>query len=411
MSTDSQILPTSNDVSKLVTDDRTGDLEENPKNDEWRLQQSIIGEALRRVVDNDRSFFSLTRLEENELLYSRPFETRLLFSEYNASSVLLGQDKLLSWFGPKELERTRRLLLDQVFTLTLLEFALLFRRYGIVGALLLGGINPCHRGMLSLNTMENCIYKPEQDIESQRHVIQLGEIGKRVLQKFFQPIPLSLQTYILKRVFDFRFRIWTMTTNSSHHIEGGQPSPALPVSHSCSLCGQTVPISVFLSMDTPCEHLVCELCFWDHLLRTVDDREGDVVVCPLCELSSTHTDNYAAIASDSSLCISISAESRYDATRQKYFALPRDSRELKQLVKSQSRSYSKKRPLQLAHSWSLAVSHSLGNSQDVRRDKFFAYVERFITFEDVWKREWIWKHEMNMAKQECTWLRGEAMLV
>ena len=406
-------------------------------------QKHDLHEALRRIVDNDRAFFSLTKLEQNVQLYTWPFDVQglLMYKKEESKNqqqqqhnkqqrpedllwLLMGQDKLLSWYGPQGLEQVR-LTLDGLETMTLLEFALLFRRYDIVGSLLLGGINPCLRGTLIYDDFIH----DDQDESKQRqqhHLTILDELGTRVLRKFFQqPIPLSLQIYILKRVFDFRYRIWTRRKNIQHYLVN--PSSHIyhhenqeekiefqssPMSSSssfdghddddddiCVLCQQTtIPMSFLLVLDTSCHHVICEVCFWKHLLETLDDQDGDVVSCPACTTTTTtkpvitsktmnHSCNVQQDDANVSLLSSLSSTTcRFRQTQQKFFELPRDSLELKQQSKQPNypkdddnvvmkKNKKKKRPL-FTSTWAEAVSLSLGNCQDVRRDKFFTYVER-----------------------------------
>ena len=302
-----------------------------------------IKEIIQRMMGNDRAYFSLAHMEENSRLYASPFAISILYDMEHASQIFC-REKLVSWYREEGFLRLEEKVFSNLQSITLLEVAILFRRWSVATSLLLGGADPCRRG-LQLN---------EEDSSKWTQI--LHDLGSRILQKFFSSIPLTLQVYLLKRNFEFRqnARSWATDQNAK---EG-----------SCALCNNHVPTSFLLLMDMKCNHMICEPCFWKDILAHLDSRESDIVVCPACEsqnapLGHDQTERETAPANNEK-------QIRFQVSRDKYFALPRTSLELKK-----SRKKPKKRPWMLA-TWAEAASLSVGNSQDVRSDKFFTFIER-----------------------------------
>ncbi|KAL7581241.1 hypothetical protein ACA910_006016 [Epithemia clementina (nom. ined.)] len=361
-------------------------------------QQSIIllQEALQRILLNNRCFFSLTRLEGNAVLYSEPFESDLLYeiedttnnnnadggtTKTTPNRILLGKEKLVSWFGPTFHDQLDKVLSERVQTITLLEVALIFRRYGIVRALLIGGVNPCLCGTLQMtgttpDSDNSHVVVPPLDWDN-----ALEQLGSRVLRYFLeQLVPLSMQTYILKRAFEFKYRTWTNSLSPP-------PSSSIMKQKTCVLCQQMTPLSYLLCMDIPCSHEICQLCFWNNMVDSLDERDGNVVPCFACvHLKEFKTEKLDPLAPSTATpegdYSQLLNESRFQLTREKFFAMPRDGVELKQQPAPKSQPLSKPRGKKkyletpFASTWAQAVTLSVGNSQDVRRERFFTYVER-----------------------------------
>jgi len=308
------------------------DVDESPDTDQVTLT------VLERIYENDRSYFSLSNIEENLRVYNSPIGITSLYKEQGDS--LTGEERLISWYGEDGLKNLQTFF-SALRTITIMEVALIFQRYAIVGSLLLGGVNPCIRGVLVVDYRE-CV------IEDGDWHERLVHIGSKVLRKFFAPVPLALQTYIVKRSFEFRQQAFTVNKSDS-----------------CGLCQETPPVLFQLRMDHSCHHIVCESCFWNDILTNLDDRSSDVAPCPVCYKTDMETRDMKPTE-----CEQQSPSALFLLTRQKFFNLPRDSKELRK-----RKQRPKKRPPWVS-TWSEAASLSLGNSQDVRKDKFFAFIER-----------------------------------
>jgi hypothetical protein len=215
-------------------------------------------------------------------------------------------------------------------TFTIMEYAALLGEYRIVGALLLGGIDPTVAGALADNPWPQ--HQP---------TTVSNDLTVRILRRFFDCFPTALKAYIIKRVVEMRMYGWT------HHCEG-------------------------LRFGEPCFHTFAEERLWMDVLNHIDEPGDvdDVVRCPICGISSQSTDSNNN-SNTPSIDETLSPSERCKLALIKYQSLPATSNELK----AKSNGKMRKKPA-LASSWRDALVHSLGNSKDVRADKFFASVER-----------------------------------
>jgi hypothetical protein len=307
--------------------------------DQWIPPEAeVIRSILWRIVEGDRAFFSLPYMEENAQLLVTPFATSFLWEEHE-NGVLIGEQKLLSWFGKEGVEGLEEYVRD-LETFTIMEYAVWLRRYYILGSLLLGGVNPCLRGVL-------------QEAAADDQQVELQNTGARVLRRFFDSVPLTLSSYIVKRVADMRRAAWKARCDRS-----------------CGICQRKVPHSLQLCFGSPCHHFCCEQCIWDDVITNLDERKGDVVLCPVCEASPTAC---SLDCSDESSERMVTPSVRRQTSLDKYLALPLDANELKCSKGKRSKTNEKNI---ICSSWSQAVIPSLGLTQDVRRDKFFVHVEK-----------------------------------
>jgi hypothetical protein len=299
--------------------------------------KEVIQQLLQRIIDNDRSFFSLKNLQETQSLLSSPIPTGLLWDDDDA---LWGADKLLSWHGVEGVEKLELFLRDRD-TIMPMEYAVIFQRYHIVGSLLLGGINPCLRGSLKG-------YGQDEEGEGALH-----DLGTLLLQRFFEPIPLTLSGYIAKRSFDARYAAWRETNHD-------EP---------CSRCSRSIPPSSRLSFSPECDHMICETCFWEHTLQRLDQSEGDIVACPACcrDQSSDALPDGTSPPVDANTC-----RQRFENTQKQFYQLPKNREEL---LRSDRKKAKKNGRFILSSTWSEAVVPFLGVSQETRTDRFFNFVE------------------------------------
>lgn len=308
----------------------------------------IIGQ----INEGDRSAFSLSVLDNHFELLSAPVPTSFLL-------MRLPEEKLVSWFGAHRFTFLKSYL-NSLASVYLIEYTVLLGRFHILGTLLVGGINPCSRG----------IYRQGADYDiglaDSKIDRSLQDIGNKVLKRFFNRFPLPLSNYIVKRVVDMRL--------AAYESECGKGKD--PHSFLCCVCEKNVPWNyglVFKNVEPSnedCDHEFCEMCFWNDILENVDLRWGDVALCPCCSRNSSE-------ASLGKMCDTFFDQKnpgeRYKESRRKFYELPIDTNALKH-----SKRKKKKVPdsQALASSWSAAVSPLLGLCQSVRRDKFLYHAER-----------------------------------
>lgn len=305
---------------------------------------SSTGLALELILDKihagHRSFFSLSMMAQNfELLSTRKRSDVFL--------QCLPKENIVSRLGRTHLERATAYLKANAFA-SIVEYLVLIGRYHVLGALLLGGISPCVRGIPEDTTLPS---KRDQEIQA---------MANPVLKRFFDCFPLSLSSYIVKRVVDMRLRAVLNQTQQSIV---------------CGICQKETQreFSLMFTKDFEakepcCRCSFCEVCFWRDMLERVDCREGDVVQCPCCTRQDDHT------KTDSIDVIErVGPQERCQESLEKYQSLPVDSEALKQ----SGRKKKKITELEaLSSHWDQAVLPSLGLCQTVRRDKLFTFTDK-----------------------------------
>lgn len=334
-----------------VRNDDDGSTTREDKKEETECFEERVKELLFRIIENDRSFFSLTYLEDNRSLLSSPLPTSHVWEadepkdmDSQTTQKLRGEARLLSWYGFEGLDRLKSLLFE-LESFTVLDYAIIFQRYHIVGSFMLAGLNPCLRGVLRDERV---------GMEWQE---ELHNVGYTVLQRFFEPIPLTLSSYIAKRSFDTRMAAWQNQTKQD----------------SCDLCSRKdVPVSLQSSFAPSCAHIICEPCFWMSTLVRLDQVDGDVVSCPCCCPPISATDRTVYLEP----CSSDKTErmKKLEETRSKFLALPKDGDELKRTDRKQKKK-SKNGRFILSSTWHEAVKPLLGATQEIRTDRFFNFVE------------------------------------
>lgn len=324
-----------------------------------RKQQ--IQEILHRIIQGDRSFFSLQYMEGHFALINESFPAIFVWDDASNECGrlgLLGEQKLLSRFGKDGLENIERYL-SALNTCTFFEYALSLKRYHVIGSLILGGIDPCVGSTFQTQLMSDVSMGD-----------RLEAIGTLVRQRFFSGVvPLTLSSYIIKRVVDLRRFAWEIQSRA------GSEDPTVLECEICLCKTFSVRLLSFADKDDEvrCRHRFCEPCLWKNIIDHMDDRHGDVVVCPVCNtvaIDSHLEDNFLGTEATEDFSISTI---RCQKSLDKYLKLPTDSNDMK-------KSKLKKRVVQeremLCATWSEAVKPSLGLTQSVRRDKFFIFVEK-----------------------------------
>jgi hypothetical protein len=355
--------------------------------DTRRFYQQLVS----RVVQGDRAYFSLVNIQRNLVDFSSPFSTAFLWEceefereekkddqglEATSSDgcpvfeknqrVLIGHLKLTSWFGPHGVRALERKC-NSAGTCTVIEYACWIQRYHIVTSLLLGGINPCIRGNVLSTAVDNSFVKEEQ-LSWQE---ELEEAGREFLKTLLtHHVPLILSGYIVKRVVAMRFNLQVVMEEDSNSTS---------MSSTCQVCERCVPeqfrvVFVNDSACSPsCRHRMCESCLWRKIIveiRESYDDEVNSVQCPVCLSSATRT-TASRLEGESVESPSILRE----RSLKKYKSLPIDALELKRL-KIKTQKYADHEHDMLRSSWAAAIQkQSLGYTQEVRRDKFFHYLQ------------------------------------
>ena len=331
-----------------------------------------VQQVLYRIVQGDRSHFSLHFMSENAALLSTPFPTDYLLSEDNQLLLTLMEQKLTSRFGKENASQISHRCAVTMESCTFMEFAVWCQRYHIVRSLLLGGTNPCQRGKLR-NTHDDCSASRQQHSEWNDELVALGG---RVLRQFFEGVHPSLSGYIVKRVVDMRLAALD-TTDSAGTAKTGNEDLVV-----CYLCHRAVPPSFQLCVDgTLCGHVFCEPCWWKDMLENLHRETDDIVLCPVCtqsepcrsQLLSSQRGRGDPQGNEGNLVVEAARRSRLSL--QKYLQLPLDSKALK---KRKTKKSKVQECDSISANWSEAVSSSLGWNQAVRRDKFFGFVEKGV---------------------------------
>lgn len=311
------------------------------KQEEEDLQ--VLRSILRHVEAGKASAFSLTTLSQHFLLLNKPIPVALL-SSFKIKTLCTSRfgTEYARWIQEYAFARE---------TCTLYEYAAWLGEYKLLGPMIAGGLDPTVRGKLKNDMTSSIVEEGDVSAEERRR----RALSIQVLQRFFDAFPSSLSSYIVKRGIDFRFQYYKEKLRCNDGDDD----------NTCALCGSN---EALLAFGSPCHDVFCESCYWQDILKNIDNRnDGDVVRCPVCGVSQTPSNCNTIAAVD----IGDSPSERYRLSLEKFQALPADTRELKQLPKR-----SKPKTRSLSSSWSEAVAQSIGSSQDVRQDKFFNYAER-----------------------------------
>jgi hypothetical protein len=307
----------------------------------------LLSQCITHIQTGDRSKFSLSSMDRHIHLFSSNIPTN-----YLRESLPVTIQLSTAWFG-HEYARSLANYIESLDSFTLVEYAAWMGKYSILGSLLIGGVNPCVR---------SCHRKKDDDDEDiQWWQRRMAQTGSQVLKRFFDCFPLPLETHIVKRVVEMR--MWAYDQQEDENI-------TCP----CPNCQQNrLPLD-FLLKFSPCQHTFCEPCFWEDLLRHIDQRgdEDDVVLCPICGMAGTGTGGtLAQQAKDFRHLKTPVARCQESLTR--FRSLPINRQALK------SKPEKKKKVSEKGHiapSWYASVLPSIGSTQDVRKDKFFSSIER-----------------------------------
>jgi hypothetical protein len=343
--------------------DTANDNDDHP----WRMahhqnndDRNIVKEYLRHVWKGRRSQFSTTFVNRHADMLTRPHCIRQYLFEDDGQPHPELMELFRSWYGPDGAEELWKDLV-MLSSFTFYELAVWCGKYSVVSALLHGGINPCVRGCRNRN----------DDGDGDYFAQELFAAGKQVLQRFFDRFPLRLSTYLVQRVVEMRQQ--SIAAAAAMSEDGVKTAN----SH-CPCSNESIPMDYQLKF-LACGHVFCEMCFWNDMLQTIDGPEKlaarDVVSCLVCGIHSTILEpvGEASSAIDTTITMEgMTPKERRQESLRRLHQLPPNQQSLK------SKEGRKKKVLEkdhLASSWGQAVLTSLGSTQEVRRDKFFGFVE------------------------------------
>lgn len=288
------------------------------------------------VSNGSASSFSLKVISDDFNLLSSTHDSAFM-SEYKIKTLCKSR------FG-KEYADAMLLYKKRISHCSLIEYAALIGEFGVVCSLISGGIcnNP---------------FKTTDDDNLLRG-IRKQKVSKLAVQKLvLDLIPSSLAAYFIKCLF--QMKMWSIAQGNElcEDIE------------KCPLCFETTMNQKPLYRFDGCGHKCCELCMWEYTLENINKRtEGNVVICPIC--LDGHENNEEEILESDTQDILVTPDERREKSLKMFKAIPKDVKELKQSSKRKVKSKN-----MIHSSWNSALIPCIGRSQDVRRDKFFRYVE------------------------------------
>jgi hypothetical protein len=288
---------------------------------QWSNTSSeTIQRLFKAVSEGNPSQFSLKLIASNYAAIQRPHSFEYL-SVYKVTTLCTSR------FG-KQYAKAALHYRDQKGDFTMMEYASIIGEYGIVNALLAGGVNPIP---------VECI--------SQGSLKRRNQVSKLVLKKFMTSmVPRTLSAYIIQSIFVMK--MWSFC--KEQHSE----------SKYCPICHEFSPL---ISFRGDCEHSCCELCHWELAVTTLDERtDGDVIQCPVCASTVHSIPQQEEFIERPDL--------RCNSSLERFNSLPASSQELRKLKRPPKKK-------NLIHpSWNEALEESCGKSKDVRMDKFIRYV-------------------------------------
>jgi hypothetical protein len=309
---------------------------------------------MQQIIRGDKSNFSLCAMEENFLLFQSLHLTSQ-WLDWDANDQQLNT-LVLSKFGTLFCQELKEFCSNALVSFALMEFASWLDQYVMVAAMIKGGISPTIKSQYRTDQNSN------EDLKEWQQ--NAKNVGASVMERFFNNFPLALATFIVKRVMEMRWLAWKLWKQSQTDNEASS-------SWVCNSCRKVAPQSYRLCFGTPCMHVMCEICFWKNILLTIDRRgfHENVISCMVCP-TTTVPSGATSKAENPSV--------RRNSSLSKFQLLPPTSRELRLRPKQD-----KHKKEVLACCWAEGVMSSLGNSQDIRLEKFLSYVERRNTYHYV----------------------------
>lgn len=291
---------------------------------------------------------------------------------------------------------------------SMVTYAALLGQYQVLGAILLGGANPVHPPYFHANDRVN-ITKNEKENAYE----QYRTVSGRVLTRFFDSFPLTFKLGITRRIVEMRVLGFLHVQKQKQMEEpklckeekrqdsdNGSFSKITSCMIQCEKCQSQIHKihSPLLNWGGKCSHSICEYCCWEDVMTHIDAR--DSILCPICQAerpveklplpsnkkkkknsSSFNEDGNSIEDEEENMKYSNienhsntynTPKERKQQSLHKFHQLPPTSADLKQNYPQNKRKCPKN---QIHYSWSASVQLSLGRSQEVRRDKFFTFVE------------------------------------
>jgi hypothetical protein len=283
----------------------------------------------------------------------------------------------LSWYGRSRTEALWTYL-ETLSTFTFYEFATWCGKYSIVSALLHGGINPCVRSCCCGCCQTVGAAAQNENDDDDNIAMELFRVGQLILQRFFDRFPLRLSTYIVKRVVDMRQTATLENASAATTTTDKDTTTKTKKLFFCPCCGQFIPVCYKLCFEK-CQHVFCERCFWKDMLHTIDSsaRQAavDVISCIVCGVSAVQQRTIISQQQDEThrhAWDDLDPRGKRQESLYRLRQLPLNQQTLKSLDGRKKKVLEKDH---IATGWQQAISSTLGSTQDVRRDKFFALVE------------------------------------
>jgi hypothetical protein len=280
-----------------------------------------------------------------------------------------------------------------------MEYASLLGRHGIVGQLLLGGVDPTVGGYVAVEDEAETTerrWTASRQVLGLLHSLNHHEDNSQSKEK--PPVvPLSMWSYIIRSVVEMRINGGLVLLLDDSAKDGNA---------TCQMCQNQAFVLIF---GPPCHHGFCETCLWNHLVQHVPNcicLTRKVVTCPICHeefqefqccpsinnlvtgANSIHHDNNAIQSelfemdheskSDTVSLPQIYEQRRLDSFA-KFMQLPSTSAELKLLTKKDHSQFALRRKKMrdpISSTWHQALFPVISNhlSRDVRTDRFFKAV-------------------------------------
>ena len=237
-------------------------------------------------------------------------------------------------------------------SVSLVSYAAYLGEYSIVAMLLISLADPSSSSDLFTESYSN-----SKERKTRNKI--------NTLQTFCKTsFPLSLYCGIVRRVNEMR-------------LFGCVTQSACPLCNSndtllCYCTKSKMRLNHEESEECNCNHFFCENCLWEDILKNYSYRhDGDVVICPVC---SQNNDTISTMNRNapfpSTLDKEISPQKRKLQSYENFKSLPNQSIELK----NSTTHGSKKKKNVISYSWKQSIQlHQMGQSKDVRIDKFYHY--------------------------------------
>jgi len=332
---------------------------------------------LRYVREGNRSKFSTKFMDCNFAVFSSPHPIRHILGNPVTHQQTF---QLMTKQNSKEEACLIQNHIQKLSLFTITEYAVWLQKYSIVSSMVHGGVNPTCRS--SYFDFDDSLF--HQKVEQQEQQIKLAKIGGKVLQRFFNTFPLRLSTYIVTRVVQMRM-LYHADNDTLSKMNRNKESTTTSyydedTKFRCVNCRDVISVNFMLQCNT-CEHILCEFCFWTNMLLDIDTpekyRADDVISCIACGETRARTvinsqnknksGGYWVLKDFQDL----RPKEKYELSLGRFLQLPMDQKALKESLST------KKKATEvdfISSNWQQAVHATLGLTQSVRMDKWWAHI-------------------------------------